>query len=600
MKRTILLLSSFIFSCTVFSQRQLPVKPAQVTAFSPVSFAAISRDAAAGLESAKAKPVTGNNTYSAKGDTSINTPAKINRRVPGFKEVPSAGPGLPRRQAALQSASIQQRENALSGVCLGYEALEDFGTSYPPDVSAAGGFDHTMITLNQAVRIKNKDGSNVSTVTLQNFIASTGETDAFDPKVFYDHHNNQWIMMCCVARRSSGSGFVIGMSATADPTSNWFFVKVDGDAADTLWYDYPSVGFTYDKIVVTGNMFTNVGDLGYGGRMWVIDKSALASFNAPTVVQVDNINFTTHPAITFGNGGTCYAVAVQDGSLAQLELYSVSGAIGGLSVTDHGVVDYGSGNGWAGGLGNVLPQKGTAAKIDAGDERMLSVVYRNGKIWWANNFYWPLAAPTYCGVQYGIFNPVTRATIDFAGIWNNTSNQYAYPNIMVNDNEDMGISFGAFTTTSYASAAYGFVNGGQTLGNLAWNISRAGDSTYFITFGGRTRWGDYFGIGLDPTDGKSMWLTGQYAASRTSGIGRYGTYTVKLCGTCSPTVTTSTALTNAVRKFEATTNINASNLILQNSKIKYDAGSHVILSPGFRAASGTDVRVFIEGCGGIN
>jgi hypothetical protein len=116
----------------------------------------------------------------------------------------------------------------------------------------------------------------------------------------------------------------------------------------------------------------------------------------------------------------------------------------------------------------------------------------------------------------------------------------------------------------------------------------------------RYRWGDYFGIGLDPTDGKSMWVTGQYAATRTAGNGSYGTYITKLCATCNTAITTSTILSNAVKKFEAVNSINASNFILQNSKIKYDAGNVITLSPGFRASAGTDVRVFIEGCGGVN
>jgi hypothetical protein len=54
-----------------------------------------------------------------------------------------------------------------------------------------------------------------------------------------------------------------------------------------------------------------------------------------------------------------------------------------------------------------------------------------------------------------------------------------------------------------------------------------------------------------------------------------------------------------MRKFEVNGTIISSAIITGSSNIKYDAGTKITLSPGFRVSPGTKFKAYIEGCGGV-
>jgi hypothetical protein len=51
-------------------------------------------------------------------------------------------------------------------------------------------------------------------------------------------------------------------------------------------------------------------------------------------------------------------------------------------------------------------------------------------------------------------------------------------------------------------------------------------------------------------------------------------------------------------KNEASVSITSQEMIQPNSNVVYDAGSRVVLSPGFRALQGSKFHAYINGCGG--
>ncbi len=486
--------------------------------------------------------------------------------------------------------------------CVGFEALPSNLTSYPPDVHGAVGFDHLVTTLNTEVRIQDKAGNIVSTVVLESFFSATGETDCFDPRIMFDQLSNRFFFMACVARRSASSGFVIAASQTPDPTGVWNFYKVDGDPADTLWFDYGNMGFSNDKICISGNMFNNNSDLaGDGGRLFTMSKANLINGAAiGTVTRTRGVAFGTCPVLTFSNTGTCYAIAIQSSAVAQLVLYNVTGSPTAPSVNISGTVDYGAGNGWHWGLGDTLPQSGTARRINGGDDRIQSAVFRNGKIFWANNFYWPLAAPTYCGIQYGSFTASTRATLNFAGLWNATGDEmFCFPNLAVNGDEDVAVAFSYFSKTAFPSAAVAYGTNNLVLN---YNITSAGGQKYLggIDGSGRLRWGDYMSASVDPTDDKSMWTLSEYSKSDAFQY-IWSAWWNKVCpSSCFADYNLTFNLpANSVKKYEATNSISSSAIINNSSFVKYDAGSVITMTPGFVATAGSNYRAFIEGCGGI-
>ncbi|MEO7311588.1 MAG: 3-coathanger stack domain-containing protein [Chitinophagaceae bacterium] len=525
---------------------------------------------------------------------------ELNKRVSGItKETFIKTAGIPRVNAL---KTISPNAAAAVNYCVQFDALTTNYNSYPPDVHGAVGFDHLITTLNTQVRIQTKTSDIVSTVSLTSFWSATGKADVFDPRIIYDQLSNRWISMACASRRSAGSSIVLAASQTPDPTGSWNFYTIDTDPADTLWFDYGSMGFSNDKIVIGGNMFNNIdGRGGDGGRLFTINKANVLNGAAiGTVTRTRGIAFTPCPALSFDNVGACYVLATWNGSVAQLKLYTITGTAASPTVTDNGVVDYGSGNGWAASVGNGLPQSGSAIKINSGDDRMQSAVYRNGKMFWANNFCWPAAAPTYCGIQYGSFTVSTKATLNFAGIWNPAGTEmFCFPNIAVNALEDVGVAFSYFSTSTFPSAAVAYGTNNLT---LSYNIVKAGEAPYTYGFPAdstiRYRWGDYMSISVDPTDDKGMWSNSQY--SRAPGNSNWGTWWAKLCPSSCPASFNLffSVAAGTVKKYEVTNTITSTANISSGAFVKYDAGVGVTMSPGFVATAGSAFRAYIEGCGG--
>ena len=485
--------------------------------------------------------------------------------------------------------------------CVNFRSLPTDFNSYPPDVHGAVGFDHLVTTLNTQVRIQTKDSNIISTVSLVSFWSATGKGDVFDPRIVYDQISERWITMACASRKSAGSSILLAASQTPDPTGVWNFYTIDADPADTLWFDYGNMGFSNDKICISGNMFNNVDNKpGDGGRMFSINKANVYSGAAlGAITRTRGVRFGTCPAIPFDNNTTCYAISVWNGGLALLKFYSITGSAGSATVNDLGLVDYGSGNGWAAGLGNCLPQSGSAIKVNGGDERIQSVVSRNGKIFWTNNFYWPLAAPTYCGIQYGSFTTNTKVPLNFAGIWNSTGDEmFSFPNLAVNGSEDVAVAFSYFSKTTFPSAAVAY---GTNNLSLTYSIVKSGEAPYTFGFPNdstiRYRWGDYMSVSVDPTDDKGMWSLSQYA--RSPGNSNWGCWWAKICpSSCIANFSPGPEFANTVYKYEVTNTITAAHPVYSGAFIKHDAGVAVIMTPGFQAQAGCNYRAFIEGCGG--
>jgi len=68
----------------------------------------------------------------------------------------------------------------------------------PHSPGGAAGPNHIVSTLDNSIRIQKKDGTVLSTITLQAFWSAVGPyvdpRGAFDPKVLYDPFGGRWIM----------------------------------------------------------------------------------------------------------------------------------------------------------------------------------------------------------------------------------------------------------------------------------------------------------------------------------------------------------------------------------------------------------------------
>ncbi|MDQ2938257.1 MAG: hypothetical protein M3R67_12240, partial [Acidobacteriota bacterium] len=420
-----------------------------------------------------------------------------------------------------------------------FPAIGDNNTTIPPDMGGAVGPNHVMTALNSQVRIQNKTGGTISTVTLNGFFSPlVGAASVFDPKVLYDPFAGRWIITAPANSNSATSALLIAVSSSNDPTGVWTGYSFDVDATNTRWFDYPSIGFNNNWIVVTGNLFQVVApgsaDPFMNGQVYIFDKAALyAGPSAPTVLNRPTTEgFTICPAVTLDNAmGTEFLVSNWNGNSGGngfVRIYTITGTAAAPVYTVT-MLFPNVAQPWASGPNatgaDFAPQSGAAQLIQNNDARMQNVVFQNGSLWCAQAAFLPAAAPTRSAVQWWQINPTTAAVQQFGRVDDATAtNFYAFPSIAVNAYSDLLLGYSSFSAAQFASCNYSFRMHTDALNTLQPTVQfRAGLAKYFkIYTGTRNRWGDYSSTCIDP-DNFSLWTIQEYAELPVAGVDEWGT-----------------------------------------------------------------------------
>jgi hypothetical protein len=97
----------------------------------------------------------------------------------------------------------------------------------------------SLISFTQSVGLNNSPGNS------NNY--------RYDPKVIYDPEADRYIMVV-LNGVNQYNWIIFGFSQTNNPAGTWNFYKLYGDyAADSLWFDYPTIALTKDEFFLTGN-----------------------------------------------------------------------------------------------------------------------------------------------------------------------------------------------------------------------------------------------------------------------------------------------------------------------------------------------------------
>ena len=409
-----------------------------------------------------------------------------------------------------------------------FNALDDTGNSIPPDVNGAPGPDHIMVTLNTQVRIQDRVGVDLGTISLGVFWSSLPGGNTFDPKVLYDFEEDRWILVTCAGSEPGDSRIYLGVSANSDPTGEWYLYSYVADSSNVVWFDYPSMGFNDKWIVISGNMFGN----DFYRTVWVFDKHAMyAGDEAPGFTRFETSQgFTLVPAITFDTDQeNIYLVSSANGNQGgngYISLFEVSGEVDDPQFSLIGNI--GTPNPWAGSVGNngnFLPQLGSPEKINAVDHRMENVVLRNGEIWAVHHVFLPADNPQRTAIQYWNLTP-TGDILQYGRIDDPDGGMsYAFATVAVNSLGDVMIGHNNFSLDQYASAGYSFRYHTDPPSTFRTPFQyKDGLAPYYKTFGsGRNRWGDYSATMLDPVNSIDFWVLQEYA-DLPSGGDRWGTW----------------------------------------------------------------------------
>ena len=462
---------------------------------------------------------------------------KIPKGKPTLPE-PEKLPIPPSEKIKLENKSLIQppvtATNQSPAPTASFQALGDNNAQVPPDTHGAASANYLMTTLNTEILIQNKMGNVVSTQSLSSFWSNFSFSTIFDPRIHYDSYSNRWIFVVCIDKNSANSAILVAVSSTSNPTGTWTQWKIDADANNLNWVDYPTVGFNNRWIVISTNMFSNSTNSWAGPQILVLDKLnyyASGAGNYSSLYPGTGIGNTLAPAVMYDNSlSNMFLIQNYNGNsggLGYLGLSKITGPTNTPSLSlQYSYPSTSSTWNWSPGSADFAPQLGSIQKIQNNDAKMQNVVYRNGSLWCTHHVFLPATSPTHTAVQWWEIDTVGNIS-QRARIEDGTgANYYAFPSMAVNVNSDVLIGYSSFSASQYASSEYAYRSVNDALNTMQTPVQyKSGLASYYKTQSGTTnRWGDYSATVVDPVNDIDFWTIQEYASQPISNIDRWGTF----------------------------------------------------------------------------
>lgn len=387
-----------------------------------------------------------------------------------------------------------------------------FTGSVPPDPSIAVGPSHVVEVVNSTIAwYRKSDGFQQFQQPFTNtgFLAGVPDVSGFtfDPKAFYDHKTNRFFAVILdVDFDNELSAIVICVSDDDDPNGTWFRYRIDNnfedEDGDLFWGDYPGFGFGDDFVICTTNLFPYTADKGSFAQFQAFPKGQLIN-NSPLFEfeLFDPSAFTVQVARESGTtDGDTYATARVGTNT--MRVYKIESNFGtpNMFFRDVGV---------QGGLtgGSVISPDGT---LDAISSRMMDASVSNGKLVGAFTISLNQFVSAWVGVRWfeldlSTMSPTTNPGFVQAGTIQSQQllTSYWMPAICVNDNDVVTVvcsRANQFTNPQMMFFAHKPSDPPGTMSAPVVVANSSGGS------GGINRWGDYAGIGVDPTNEDRFWI----------------------------------------------------------------------------------------------
>jgi hypothetical protein len=276
-----------------------------------------------------------------------------------------------------------------------------------------------------------------------------------------------------------------------------------------LWLDYPGFGASTDTVVITGNMFPFAAG-GYGGNIFIVmPKAALLNGATVTTTKFQDLEAsTTKVAISSDTReGTVYTVGDYDG--ANIKLHAIRGGAGSsprLTSTLLRVPNYAL---------PAVPVPGPSGHdMDRFDSRIYNAIFRNGRVVAAHGINIPGGDTRQLVRWYEVMtnswpdagkNPTLRQAGNIIG---GAGEHFHMPAININQKNDISVIFSRSSSTTQADLVYAARRSTDPAGVVG-RPQLIAKSAGLYGGTGENRWGDYFGLAIDPVDQKTFWGYGQ-------------------------------------------------------------------------------------------
>jgi hypothetical protein len=404
------------------------------------------------------------------------------------------------------------------------------GGAVPPDTYGEVGPDHFFQVTNLAYAIYNKTGTKILGPLANSSIwnGMPHNSNDGDAVVLYDEQADRWIF----TQFSLPTNFtppcyqMFAVSQTSDPTGPWYRWVY----SFSYMGDYPKFGVWPDGYYMATNRFSASG--GYQGTgVTAFDRSAMLSgdpnaqmvtFNPSTgegfVTMIPSDCDGTFPPLGTPN----YFTYVKMGGSQHIGIYefhadwtnpvnSTFGSNVQLAVTPFTTMSGG------------VPQKNSSRYLDVlGDRIMYRVQYRkfNGYSAMVLN-HSVNAGSGIAGIRwYQLKNTGSGWTIYQQATYAPADGLYRWMGSMAMDTaESIALGYSVSSSAIYPQIRYTgrFKNDALNTMTIAERHIINGGGSQTGIWSGRSRWGDYSGMTVDPASPTTFWFTEEYYATTSDG-----------------------------------------------------------------------------------
>jgi hypothetical protein len=384
----------------------------------------------------------------------------------------------------------------------------------PPDCALAAGPNDVLLVVNSSVALYNKAGNQQWQITLDQWFTNVVQQHKiFDPRALYDQYSDRWVLVAGALgpNNTQISLFLLSVSATNDPNGPWHNYALDATLDGTIktnnWGDYPTLGVDDKALYITANMFVFNGNFAYA-KIRIIDKTGPYAGNPVSFTDIPNLKdpnnvsaFTVQPCHTYGpNPQSQYFVSAVFPGSDELVLWTLTNPLATpptIAAQTVPVSKY-----------NVPPkaqQQGGGNTIDTGDTRLQNAVFRDGSVWTAlttrHNWGEPQNRAALHWFQIDPVDPTGPALLQ-EGVFGASGTHYYYPAVMPEAQHGLVVVFCRSSTTQFTGAHVSGRASGDPTGTLR---PSAPLQVGLANYTNLQRWGDYAGIGLDPTAPDIVW-----------------------------------------------------------------------------------------------
>lgn len=400
----------------------------------------------------------------------------------------------------------------------------------PPSPEIAVGPSDALLVVNSSIAQYTRSGVAKNLTTFQQWFSAlfptvcpSGQCLLFDPCIRYDQLHGRFLFLATSKDSFYNLSYLLlSVSNGATYDSGWkswaLDASLNGASQTGNWADFWRLGFDNAAVYLSGNMYNFSNSFQYA-KIRILKKSDLYNAATTTLNWQDIWNLKNEDGTTASSLDPVHQRGKPSATSAglfinasdtvpadYLTVWKINDPLASPVVANRSTVK----GLWPYNYPAAAPQLGGRAALDTSDSRLLKAIYRNGFVYTARNTGYASQPIT---VTFDLIDTSSMQASSQSRLLNSNS---FYPSFDVPASVTPGTAF-ASNVAGTTTAPDG------TLTYAGISMVKPGEDYFDVTGGTVNRWGDYFGGAVDPVNG-GLWVSGEYAKPRVSGLGVWGTW----------------------------------------------------------------------------